>query len=106
MADTNNRVLVIEDDVHSAQGLRILLEMQQCEVRVAHDGDEGMKTARAFAPHVVLCDIGLPRTDGYQFARALRADPKFVRVTLIALTGYTSREAAAQAASAGFDAHI
>jgi CheY-like chemotaxis protein len=100
------RVLVVEDDVRSADGLRILLEMQQYEVRLAHDADEGLKAARAFAPHVVLCDIGLPRIDGYQFARALRADPEFLRVTLIAITGYVSPEAAAHAASAGFDAHI
>ena len=67
-------MLVIEDNVDAAESLREALELGGHEVAVAYDGPEGLAKARAFEPEVVLCDIGLPGMDGYEVARALRAD--------------------------------
>jgi hypothetical protein len=54
---------------------------------------------------VVLCDIGLPGMDGYEFARQFRARAGKRRVRLVAVSGYAHPEDVARAAEAGFDAH-
>lgn len=101
------KVLVIEDNVDAAETLRDVLEMEGHTVEVAYAGHVGLERARAFHPEAVLCDIGLPEMDGYEVARALRADPAIDRrTTLVALTGYARREDIARARAAGFDAHL
>jgi CheY-like chemotaxis protein len=60
----------------------------------------------AFAPDVVLLDIGLPDTDGYEVARRMRALPGCAAITLVALTGYGQAEDRERALAAGFEAHL
>jgi two-component system CheB/CheR fusion protein len=85
------RVLVVEDNVDAAETLRDVLLTWDHEVEVAHDGREGVEKAQAFRPDVVLCDIGLPVMDGYEVARALRADPALSSCVLVAVTGTPCR---------------
>ena len=54
----------------------------------------------------MLCDIGLPKMNGYEVARTMRTDPDLSRVTLVALTGYAGPDDVAKAKEAGFDAHL
>lgn len=100
------KVLVIDDDEDEAISLCDALAMDGHEVVAALDGAAGLARARAFAPQVVICDIGLPRMSGLEVARAMRADPALGRVTLLALTGHASPEDAAAARAAGFDHHL
>jgi PAS domain S-box-containing protein len=100
------RVLVIEDNEDSAAMLRVALELSGHEVAVAHNGRDGLERARRFHPQVVLCDIGLPGVDGYEVARALRADPVLREARLIALTGYALPQDLELARQAGFDHHL
>src|SRR5439155_17838603 len=58
------RLLIIEDNRDTADSLRQLLELLGHEVRVAHNGTEGVTAARAAPPDAVLCDIGLPGMSG------------------------------------------
>jgi signal transduction histidine kinase/CheY-like chemotaxis protein len=100
-------VLVIEDNHDAAESLRAVLEMGGFSVQVAYDGTSGLAAARALRPQVVLCDIGLPGAmDGYDFARAVRADPDLRSVRLVALTGYGQHEDRRRAERAGFDSHV
>jgi two-component system CheB/CheR fusion protein len=101
-----HRVLVVEDNVDAAETLREMLRLWDHDVEVAHDGPRGLERARDFRPDVVLCDIGLPGMDGYEVARALRADPSSASAFLVAVTGYASPEDARRAAGAGFDLHL
>jgi two-component system CheB/CheR fusion protein len=105
MRTARRRVLVIEDSVDTAETLREALVMGHHEVAVAHDGEEGLATARVFKPDVVLCDIGLPGVDGYEVARRIRADPA-LSPRLIALTGYALPEEQRRALEAGFHQHL
>lgn len=106
MPEVRRKVLVIDDEHDVAEGLRLALEVDSHEVAVAHDGADGLQTARAFKPDVVFCDIGMPGMDGYQVARAFRADPALRGVLLVALTGYAQSSDEAKARRAGFDAHL
>ncbi|BDG05482.1 hybrid sensor histidine kinase/response regulator [Anaeromyxobacter oryzae] len=103
---TRRRVLVIEDNVDAAETLRLLLEMGEHEVAVAHDGVTGLARARAFRPDLILCDLGLPGMDGYAVARAIRADPALAAVDLVAISGYALPDDRRAALEAGFDAHL
>jgi len=68
------RVLVVEDDPDTAEMLRALLLLYGYQVMVAYTSQQGIETARKLEPHIVLCDIGLPDSDGYVVGlRALAA---------------------------------
>ena len=65
-----------------------------------------LRAAREFEPEVVLLDIGLPRMDGYEVARRLRAQERGKRTRLVAVTGYGQEEDRRQSQEAGFDQHL
>jgi CheY-like chemotaxis protein len=100
------RVLVVEDNLDSADMMNFMLKLGGHEVRTAHDGPAALEAIRAFQPQVVLCDIGLPGMNGYEIAGRLRAAPEFAQTLLIALTGYGQEEARRRAKEAGFDYHL
>lgn len=100
------RVLVVEDDPDCAEGLRQLLELCGYEVLVTHNGEQGLASARRLQPHVVLCDIDLPDTDGYTVGSVLRQSGRAPRARLIALTGYGEPQDRRRALAAGFDQHL
>ena len=97
------RVLIVEDNVDAAESLREILELTGHEVVVAHNGTDGIAKARGFKPDVLLCDISLPEMDGYQVARAFRADEALAGAFLVALTGHVAPEDRQRAAEAGFE---
>jgi CheY-like chemotaxis protein len=84
----------------------MLLQIMGNDIRMAHDGQEGVDVAQEFRPDVVLLDIGLPGIDGYEVARLIREQPYGTRVRLIALTGYGQESDKSRARSAGFDEHL
>lgn len=103
---TRRRVMVVDDSVDGAESMSILLEMLGHEVRVMYDGAAAIAAASEFKPEVVLLDIGLPGVDGYQVARALRAEPATAGALLIALTGYGQDTDRQRTRDAGFDHHL
>lgn len=103
------RVLVVDDNVDSAQSMSLLLGLEGYQVECAYDGEEALASAERFRPHVVLLDLGLPRVSGYEVARRLRGEtglPADPSVLIVAVSGY-GRERDRQAArEAGFDLHL
>ena len=100
------RVLVVDDNVDSAESLALLLRRGGSEVRTAYDGLAAVITAESFRPDVVLLDIGLPVLDGYHAARRIRQQPWGGAMTLAALTGWGQPTDLARSREAGFDAHL
>jgi CheY-like chemotaxis protein len=76
------------------------------DVEVAYNGRQGIAKAKEFRPDVVFCDIGLPMMDGYEVARAFRADDALKDAFLVALSGYAMPEDVARAQAAGFSRHL
>jgi CheY-like chemotaxis protein len=106
-SDTGSRrVLVVDDNHDTATSLALLLDLNGYDIRTASDGVEALRVAEAFRPDFVLLDIGMPRLDGYQAARALRERPWARDVTLLALTGWGQEEDKQRALEAGFDHHL
>jgi CheY-like chemotaxis protein/nitrogen-specific signal transduction histidine kinase len=104
--DMSRRILVVDDNRDAAESLETLLTLWGHEVAVAHDGVEAVETAAAFRPDVVLLDIGLPRMNGYDACRALRAQPGGKDAVVVALTGWGQEQDRRKSAEAGFDAHL
>lgn len=99
------RVLVIEDNPDGRETLRLFFELKGHTVEVAADGVEGLDKALSWRPQAVIIDLGLPRLDGYEVARRLRA-ALGKSVLLIAHTGYGRAEDRRRALEAGFDVHL
>jgi CheY-like chemotaxis protein len=100
------RILIIEDNLAAGRSLRVLLSQTGHTVDLAHNGPEGIQTARRFRPDVVLCDIGLPGLDGYEVARLLRQEPASHGIYLIAVSGYGQEVDQLRALNEGFDAYL
>lgn len=102
----NRCVLVIEDNIAVAESLRGVLELFGHTVYVAYNGYNGVEKAREIKPHVVLCDISLPKIDGYEVAKIFKADKELSSAYLIALSGYGGLEDIEKAHAAGFDHYL
>jgi PAS domain S-box-containing protein len=100
------RVLVVDDNVDSAETVAMLLEIDGHVTRLAHDGPAALQTAREFVPDLVLLDLGLPGMNGYEVARRLREEPSLERVRLIAVTGYGREDDRRRSLDAGFEHHL
>ena len=85
------RVLVVEDDGDIADVLRRSLRMEGYDVRVAGDGVEALDESAVFEPDAVILDLGLPRLDGVEVARRLRADGDVPILILTARDGVDAR---------------
>jgi len=99
------RVLVVDDNTDSADSLATLLQLDGHATACAYDGEEALAEVASFAPDVVLLDIGLPRLDGYEVGRRIRASAGR-QPTLIALTGYGQQTALDTTREIGFDHHL
>ncbi len=100
------RILVVDDNTDSAESLATLPRLLGNQVRTAPDGPCALDAAASYRPDVILLDIGLPGMDGYEVARRLRAEDRYGRPLLAALTGYGGEEDRRRARAAGFDRHM
>ena len=100
------RVLVVDDNVDSAESLSLLLGLMGHTVCTAHDGAEALQQAEAFRPDLVLMDIGMPVMDGCEAARRLRQQTWGGAMVLVALTGWGQDEDRRRTEDAGFDHHL
>jgi signal transduction histidine kinase len=100
------RILVADDNSDAVEALALQLRLAGHDVRSAHDGLEALEVAEAFAPQVVLLDLGMPRMDGYETAREIRRKWWGKSATLVALTGWGGQQDRQKTTDAGFDAHL
>jgi CheY-like chemotaxis protein len=100
------RILIVDDNKDGARMLSLLLQRMGNEICVAHDGLEGLESARDFGPDVVLLDIGLPTLDGYEVAKRIRAEPCGQTAVLIAVTGWAREEDRQRTKEAGFNHYL
>jgi PAS domain S-box-containing protein len=101
-----SRILVVDDNRDSAESLALLLSLGGHRVETAHDGLAAVDLARTFRPRVVLMDLGMPKLNGYDAARAIRSEPWGDEIVLVALTGWGQEDDKRRTAEAGFDAHL
>jgi CheY-like chemotaxis protein len=101
-----HRILVVEDNVDSAEAMLLLLRQSGHEVMTVNDGAEAVGVARVFRPDVILLDIGLPGMDGYELAGKLRGMAETRDARMIAVSGYGQQKDRQRSTDAGFDLHL
>jgi CheY-like chemotaxis protein len=98
------RILLVDDDLHVAETLAGLLELEGYRVTVRHDALAALEQVRQARADLVLCDLTLPgEMDGFGFARACRADSALRDLHLVAVSGYDRPEDRQRAQASGFD---
>jgi DNA-binding response OmpR family regulator len=97
------RVLVVEDDEEIAQVLQRSLRLEGYEVRISGDGVAALDAAHAFLPDLVVLDLGLPRLDGVDVAKTLRAQDD---VPILMLTARDALESRVEGLDAGADDYL
>src|SRR3954465_11785632 len=97
------RVLVVEDDAEIAGVLQRSLRMEGYDVRISGDGETALTDARSFVPDLVVLDLGLPRMDGIEVARRLRADDD---VPILMLTARDSVDSRVEGLDSGADDYL
>jgi DNA-binding response OmpR family regulator len=89
------RVLIIDDEPNIVISLEFLLKRAGLEVRVARDGEAGLAKLRELLPDLVVLDVMMPKLDGFEVLKAVRADPAIADIPVLMLTA-KSREAEQQ----------
>jgi two-component system response regulator MprA len=97
------RVLVVEDDDEIAQVLQRSLRLEGYEVRIAPDGDQALAAHAEYVPDVVILDLGLPKLDGMEVARRVRAADD---VPILMLTARDAIEARVEGLDSGADDYL
>ena len=97
------RVLVVEDDEEIAGVLQRSLRMEGYDVRISADGEAALADARSFVPDLVVLDLGLPKLDGIDVARRLRADDD---VPILMLTARDEVESRVVGLDSGADDYL
>lgn len=100
------QILIIDDDPTIRLTLTRILERQGYEIIAASDGAEGMKQAEAFHPALIICDWMMPRMDGLEVCRRIKAHPTFSTTFFILLTSLGSVADRVKGLDAGADDFI
>ena len=100
------RVLVVDDNHDLRDYLGMMLETSGHDVQLAGDGVEAVELARTFRPDIVLLDIQMPRLDGCEACRRIRAEEWGKDIAIYAVTGLDLPDDIERARGCGFTAHL
>lgn len=95
------RVLIVEDSPTNRLRLKHVLEGRGHKTREVGDGSEALAAAREFAPHVILMDVVMPRVDGFEACRLLKADEQLAGIPVIFLTALDEKDTTIRAFDVG-----
>ena len=99
-------ILIVDDNRDAAMSLASLMEITGNETHTAHDGQEAVEAAARLRPDVILLDIGLPKLNGFEACRQIRAAPWGKSIVIVALTGWGQADDRRKSLEAGFDGHL
>ncbi|HSC63543.1 MAG TPA: ATP-binding protein, partial [Caldimonas sp.] len=105
---SGTRILVVDDEADGREMLTRMLESWGAEVRAASSAEEAIQALSGETPDLLISDIGMPRVDGYELMRRIRAmqSPERRELPAIALTAFARQEDAAKARLAGYGVHL
>jgi two-component system cell cycle response regulator DivK len=99
-------ILIVEDEPRNLKLLRDLLQRFGYEILEATDGEQGVKSAGEKMPDLILMDIMMPKMDGLEATRIIKADIKTKHIPVIALTSYAMKGDREKTIEAGCDGYI
>jgi len=99
-------ILIVEDNPTNLELMTYLLTAYGHRVVTAADGEEGVTAAAEHGPDLIVCDVHMPRLDGYGVARRLKADPELARIPLLAVSALAMVGDREKILATGFDGYI
>lgn len=102
----NCRVLIVDDTELNRKVVKTVLLSQGFEVLEAEDGEQALSMATEMLPDIILMDVQLPKMDGYEVARRLRAQPETQNLPIIALTAHAMAGESERAREAGCNGYM
>ena len=99
-------ILIVEDEPDNLSVAIKILTFNGATVTVAHDGQEGLEVLETMTPHLILSDLSMPKVDGWEMLRSIRADPRLSGLPVIALTAHAMAGDKERVMEAGFDGYI
>lgn len=96
-------ILLVEDNEMNRDMLSRRLERKGFEITIAVDGEEGVEKALSVKPDLILMDMSLPKIDGWEATRRVKANPETASIPVIALTAHAMAEDREKALAAGCD---
>lgn len=103
---SEHKILLVEDNEDNRLVYRTILDHFGFVVLEAADGEEGIRRARADGPDLILMDVSIPKIDGWEATRQLKADPSTSSIPIIALTAHALATDRAKAQEAGCDGYL
>src|SRR5438132_1052893 len=100
------RILIVEDNPDNLELMTYLLERFGHTLVAARDGAEALQTVGRVPLDLILCDVQLPRIDGYEVAGQLKKDPAWRGIPLVAVTALARVGDRERVLAAGFDGYI
>jgi len=99
-------ILIADDNQDALESLALMLRMEGHEVHCASDGEEALTLAAQRRPEILVLDVGMPKLDGCEVARRIRAESWGRDAVLVALTGWGQEIDRRRSREAGFDMHL
>jgi signal transduction histidine kinase len=99
-------ILIADDNQDALESLALMLRLEGHEVHCASDGEEALALAGQRRPEIVVLDVGMPKLDGCEVARRIRAESWGRDAVLVALTGWGQEVDRRRSREAGFDMHL
>jgi len=100
------KILIIEDDPFLSEMYAAKFNQNDFQTEVATDGKSGLAKIKADKPDLVLLDIVLPKMDGFEILKAIKADPKFKDIPIVLLTNLGQKSEVEKGLSLGADEYI
>lgn len=103
MNGTGPLVLVVDDSADARALYGDYLEFNGFRVATAENGEEAIASAKTEWPAIILMDLAMPKLDGWEAIRRLRADPMTSDIPIVAISAYAFGEEPVKAREAGAD---
>ena len=103
---TSIRILIVEDEADSANGLARLLEYQGKQTTVAYDVPQAIEMLQQIDTDLVIIDLHLPGMNGWELLQAIQKNPNFSQISTLAVTAFHSNIVERDALAAGFDGYL
>jgi two-component system alkaline phosphatase synthesis response regulator PhoP len=102
----NKKILIVDDEPNIVISLEFLMRREGFEILVARDGEEALQSIRAQRPDLVLLDIMMPRINGFEVCRQVRADPALSGTRIVMLSAKGRPAQIAEGLALGADGYI
>jgi DNA-binding response OmpR family regulator len=100
------RILIVDDEPNIVLSLEYLMKREGYEVEVTADGEAALEAVARSRPDLVILDVMLPKLNGFEVCRRVRADPRLAGLKILMLTAKGRETEVAKGLDLGADAYV